>query len=134
MLGMYRARPTATTGIRFQQDMTDREIEVSFPVLVQDPKTGDPDRVENYCFMIPLAQPVMMRQLETGRHFVLLVSLESPPKVYRKYDEEKTHQPDTPSWNRKDALFRQTDIIFDPRTLRKAPITLKKSKPIIDIG
>ena len=133
-MGMYRTRPTKSTGIRFQQDMTHREIEVSFPIVVPDPKPGNPSRMEDYCFVIPLAQPVAMHQIETGRRCVLLVSLEGPPNFYRKYDEGKTHQEEATSWNRREALFRQTDIMFDPRILRTAPVTLKKSKPIIDIG
>jgi len=146
MMGMYRANTTASNVVMFRLNLLHREIEVTFQITFRDPKAqgsrvegsdsrpGKPIRIQDYVFVIPLAQATVIHQMESGQQSALLLSLETPPNFYRKYDGMYTHQPGATYWNRRNALFRQTDIIYDPRKLKDAPLTLKKTRPTIDIG
>ena len=39
-----------------------------------------------------------------------------------------------PTWSEFDTWYRQTDIVYDPRRLENAVVSLKKELPVIDIG
>ena len=146
MMGMYRAATTASNVVMFRLNLLHREIEVTFQITFRDPKgqgskpggsdprTAKPMRIQDYVFVIPLAQATVIYQIVSGQQSALLLSLETPPSFYRKYDGIHTHQSGATFWNRRNALFRQTDIIYDPRKLKDAPLTLKKTRPTIDIG
>lgn len=146
MMGMYRAATTASNVVMFRLNLLHREIEVTFQIIFRDPKSqgGKPEesdlrsarsiRIQDYVFVIPLAQATVIHQIESDHQSALLLSLETPPNFYRKYDGLYTHQAEATYWNRRNALFRQTDIIYDPRKLKDAPLTLKKTRPTIDIG
>ena len=146
MMAMYRVKPSPPTGIVFRQSMLHREIDVCFQLDIQDPRMENPkplktparigklNRTETFRFRIPFAQPLVVHEISTATETVLLISMESPPNFYRKFDEAATHEVGANFWTHTDAWFRQTDILYDPRKLREAPLTLKKAKPIIDIG
>ena len=145
-MGMYRTATSSSSPVTFCLNLLHREIEVSFDIVFQDPTvqakngpgpnrtSGKYTRTEKYIFVIPLAQAGQFHQIVTDEKSVLLFSLDTPPNFYRKYNGSDTHQPGATFWNRRNALFRQTDILYDPRKLKTAPLTLKKSKPTIDIG
>lgn len=147
MMGMYRVHPTSSTAVTFRQNMVRREIEVTFQLILSPSSnvfrqeisapleaSKKSARIHDYSFVIPLAQPLIFHQLESGPKSVILISMETPPNFYRKFDPADTHQPGATFWTSREALFRQTDIVYDPRKLRAAPLTLKKTKPIVDIG
>jgi len=146
MMGMYRAATTASNVVMFRLNLLHREIEVTFQITFRDqkaqgskpegsdPKTARSVRIQDYVFVIPLAQATVIHQMVSGHQSALLLSLETPPNFYRKYDGMHSHQPGAMFWNRRNALFRQTDIMYDPRKLKDAPLTLKKTRPTIDIG
>ena len=145
-MGMYRTTTSSSNPVTFCLNLLHREIEVSFDIVFQDPTVKAKDgsesnrtsgkyvRTQKYIFVIPLAQAGQLHQIMTDGRYVLLLSLDTPPNFYRKYNESDTHQPGATFWNRRNSLFRQTDILYDPRKLKAAPLTLKKLKPIIDIG
>ena len=146
MMAMYRVQPSAQSQIIFRQSMLHREIDISFQLDIREsrldspvsPKaftgTGKRDRIETLRFRIPFAQPFIVHEVGTSAQPVLLISTECPPRFYRKFDEAATHEMGANYWTHQDAWFRQTDILYDTRKLRDAALTLKKSRPIIDIG
>ena len=146
MMGMYRTTTSSANAVTFCLNLLHREIEVSFDVVFKAPQakakdgtgssraSGKYSRFQKYIFVIPLAQAGHLHQVVANGKSALLLSLDTPPNFYRKYDESETHQPGAIFWNRRNALFRQTDISYDPKKLKVAPLTLKKSKAVIDIG
>lgn len=145
LMGMYRVVSSTSSGVNFRLNLLHREIEVSFDIVF-DPRAPTRTglgrhqldernaRTQHYKFVIPLAQAVIIHQIVSEQSSALLLSLETPPNFYRRYPEAGTHQVGAMYWSRRHSLFRQTDIMSDPRKLRDAPVALKKLKPIIDIG
>lgn len=143
MMIMHTIRPTTSTSIQFRQSMRYKEIivemtlELREPVLLphRRPKPGKHDRDETIRFKVPFSQLDVIHQVPRGgsNHVELLISLETPPRFYRKVSEANTHD-DSKFWNEQNAWFRQTDIVYDPSGLKSASLTLKKTKPVIDLG
>lgn len=142
MMSMYTAHPTKNSDIVFRQSMLHREIVVEMTLEIRDPRpsstrarVGKYNRDESIRFSIPFSQLESIYQLQDGQDkVVFLVSLETPPRFYRKVDESMTHEEGSRFWTERDAWFRQTDIIYDHGDLKTSALALKKTKPIIDIG
>lgn len=154
MMAMYRVMPSFQSAISFRVNLHHREIDVAFQIVIEDPRVrawklsqrnaekrtpipptyGSLDRTEDLCFKIPFAQPFVVHEVSKGKQTVLLISLETPPNFYRKYGEGHTHDPNSNFWSHMHAWFRQTDILYDYRKLKTAPLTLKKPGSIVDIG
>ena len=45
-----------------------------------------------------------------------------------------SHMAGNLTWSEFDTWYRQTDIVYDPRRLENAVVSLKKELPVIDIG
>ncbi|MCJ1416306.1 hypothetical protein MMC32_002641 [Xylographa parallela] len=145
MMGMFRTTSSLLSPVTLRLDLLHREIVVGFDVTFMNPrmptKVGpgpsqnkeEYTRTESYTFVMPLAQAAIVHQVNMGSKSALLFSLETPPNFYRKVNESVTHT-EAPFWSRRYALFRQTDITFNPLKLRAVPLALKKTKPTIDIG
>ena len=142
MMSMYTAHPTKRTDIVFRQSMLHREIVIEMTLEIRDPqpssaraRVGKHNRDESIRFSIPFSQLESIHQIQNGQdRVVFLISLETPPRFYRKVDETMTHEEGGRFWTERDAWFRQTDIIYDHGSLKNSPLALKKTKPIIDIG
>ena len=148
MMGMYRVNSATKGDIRFRQRMQYREIDIQFQVVIRDsrpqilggphmrdPKIGKHDRTEMVLFRIPFAQVQVIHKVDTtDNKIILVISMETPPSFFRKINEEDTHDASAKSWTEKDTWFRQTDIVYNPSYLKRSSLTLKKTKPIIDIG
>lgn len=145
MMGMYRAVPTPQTEIQFRQNLVRREVVVEFQIDILDPRPigsqaetaqlGKYNRPEIIRFSIPFSQlKVIHRVQDDQSKMTLLVSMETPPRFYRKIEEVNTHEENGSRWNQYDAWYRQTDIVYDRKPLKKSPLMLKKTQPIIDIG
>ena len=151
MMTMYRATSTSQIPISFALNLFHRELVVTFPSYRRDiqisaqerssPNTGsrlqqsdDPSIYQPFRFIIPFSQLHTLREVQDKANTVLLVSMETPPSFYRKLDEVLTHDLASNRWSARDAWFRQTDIVYKPGELQNAPLTLKRNKPIIDIG
>ena len=130
MMGMYRTTSGPSSPLTFRLNLLRREIEVKFNAAVGK----KPVRDQKYMFTVPLPQASVIYQVSSGKNSGLLLSLETPPNFYRIYDEADTHREGDTYWTRRNALFRQTDIVPDTKKLRTVSLTLKKTKPIIDIG
>lgn len=153
-MGMHRVYPRSGPGVQLRLNLRRREIDIVFHMAIDDPRwekvrqaqrdstrtviqpatLGKLDRVEALRFCIPFAQPLDVHEVGTAAQIILLISMETPPNFYRKFDEGATHEPSVNYWNHRDAWFRQTDILYSRKTLKEAFLSLKKSKPIIDIG
>lgn len=145
MMRMCTALPNSETQITFRQDMFHREITVEFPFRIIDPRThkgnnGGPnvgryDRTDRFRFCIPFSQTKMIRHVGTeGERMVLLITLPTPPKFFKLIDKAQSHDEASKIWKDRDAWYRQTDVVYDPKHLRKKGLTLQKTKPIIDLG
>ena len=145
MMGMYRVHSPPQMEIHFRQNMRYQEITVEFQIKIQDPRPlenskktslhGKYNRNETLRFKIPFSQlQVIHRVQDDDDKVVLLISLETPPRYFRKWNEANTHEEGANYWNESDAWYRQTDIVYNPNILKSLPLTLKKTVPIIDIG
>ena len=149
MMAMHRVLTTEDSEICFRLNLLRREIDISFKLEFLDPRRenshlpDDPrskksigrlDRFETLRFRIPFAQPLAVHDVGTASQPALLISMETPPNFLRKFDEVHTHEPTANFWNNMDAWYRQTDLLYNRKRLRAEALTLRKSKPVIDIG
>ena len=145
MMGMYRAVPTPQTEIQFRQNLHHREVVVEFQIHIRDPRPtgsqaqtaqlGKYNRTETIRFSIPFSQlQVIHRVRDDQNKITLLVSMDTPPRFFRKGEEVNTHDENGRYWTQNDAWYRQTDIVYARSHLKLSPLTLKKTQPIIDIG
>ena len=127
MMRMYQVSITPQTKINFHQNMLRREIHVDFYVIRQD--------TEHYRFRMPFQHLHLVQELDIkDRKKAILISLTGPPTFERKGDEAETFDDKGKFWSEREAWYRQTEIVEDRKSMRMLPLTLKKLKPIIDIG
>lgn len=146
MMSIYRTVPTPQTEIQFRQNMLRRELVIEFQINIRDPRTarsqapipqqlGKYNRTETIRFRIPFSQLNVIHKVKDDQNKIgLLISIETPPRFFRKLDEAKTHEERSRYWTENDAWYRQTDIVYNPNHLKSSALTLKKTQPIIDIG
>lgn len=145
MMSMYRAVPTPQAEIQFRQNMHHREVVIEFQINISDPRTalreahisqlGKYNRTETLRFCIPFSQVQVIHQVQDHQNEIgLVISMETPPKFFRKLDEANTHEEKSRYWNQNDAWYRQTQIVYAPSNLKSSALTLKKTQAIIDIG
>ena len=144
MLDLCTVFSSNENDIRFGVNLKYREITVEFILDIRDSRTasknsershvGKHDREERFKFRIPFSQLKVINQIETSSdQLVLLLSLETPPKYFRKVDPQGTHEANSKYWADKDTWYRQTDVFYSHKALR-LPLTLRKPKPVIDFG
>lgn len=144
MMNMRTVLPTKETGIKFRMDMFHKQISVEFPMRIVDPRVtsdspnmqrGKHDRTELFQFRIPFTQlKVIHRIAGQGHKLILLISMETPPKLFKQLDPSKSHDDKAVTWGDNDAWYRQTDLVYVPNGLKKSALTWKKTNPIIDLG
>jgi RNA-dependent RNA polymerase len=145
MMGMYRVQSAPQAEIQFRQNMRHQELVVEFQIKIQDPRPvessknnslhGKYNRTETLKYTIPFSQLGVIHRVGSDEDKIaLLISLETPPRFFRKWNEVNTHEDGSNYWNQNDAWYRQTDIVYNPNILKSSPLTLKKTVPIIDIG
>jgi len=154
MMPMHTARPlqrpdgsSVPDDLTFLVDLERRKITVTFKVKFEDPRSrgstdyasesviGKYDRINKYMFQIPFDRLTKIQQVTADKGHVLVISLNSPPQFFRKREDERAcHGNEANLWTEFDSWYRQTDIVYDPYHLQRAPITLHKERPVIDIG
>ena len=145
MMNMCTVLPSLGNDIQFRLSLLHREIAVEFLLDIRDQRTRrdngkgllaeKKDRQEMIRFRIPLSQLGVIYQVRAQHdQIVLLISLETPPKFFKKLDPAQTHVDDGRYWTEHDAWYRQTDIMYAHSHLKKSPLSLKKSRPVIDLG
>ena len=145
MMGMYRVHSAPQAEIHFRQNMRYQDLAVEFHIKIHDPRPvgnskngslhGKYNRNETLRFNIPFSQLQVIHRIQADKdQIALLISLDTPPRYFRKWNEANTHEVGANYWNQNDAWYRQTDIVYNPNILKSLPLTLKKTVPIIDIG
>lgn len=145
MMSLCTVLPTLEHDINFRVNLLHHEISVEFMLDIRDPRTsrstakdahvGKDDREERFRFRIPFSQLDVIETVESADDkLVLLISLETPPKFFKKLDAAGLHDEKTARWCENDSWYRQTDIVYAYRSLKKAPLCLNKTRPVIDIG
>lgn len=134
--------------LTFTVDLLRKRIMVDFQVHFKDPRsmgTHDPradhsigylDRINRFRFELPFGLLNTIKVTEDGdEEFSFLISLDSPPRFFKKLVEErKTHSSGVSSWSEHDTWWRHTDIVYDPYRLKVTRVALTKERPVIDIG
>ncbi|RDW77432.1 RNA-dependent RNA polymerase [Coleophoma cylindrospora] len=137
-----------TDDLAFTVDLRRKRIMVDFLVRFQDPRSmgsHDPrvahsigylDRINRFRFEMPFGLLKAIKTTEEGdKDLSFLISLDSPPRFFKKLVEErKTHSPDASSWSEHDMWWRHTDIVYNPYALKVTRVALPKERPVIDIG
>jgi len=147
IMEMHNAASLSRSGTIFKIDLLRCRIIVTFEVSLTDPETrlqstdgphrsGKLDRINRYMFTIPFGQLEKLDRIQlSGNQWALVVSLESPPQFFRKrLDPSASHSSEALTWSEFDTWYRQTDIVYDPRRLANAVVSLRKERPVIDIG
>jgi RNA-dependent RNA polymerase len=146
MMEMHKAQ-ARTRNIVFKVDLLRSRIVVAFQVSLSNPEThlhpahgpsrlGELDRINKYMFTIPFGQLQNIDRIQVNeRQWALVISLDSPPQFFRqRLDPRASHSAETLTWSEFDTWYRQTDIVYDPRELKNAVVSLKKELPVVDIG
>lgn len=145
MMNMCTVLPSPEGDIQFCLSLLHREITVEFLLDIRDQRTNrnnqkvfresKDERQDKFRFQIPLSQLGTIYRVDTSNDdVVLLLSLETPPKFFKKLEAAQTHDDDARYWSDHDTWYRQTDVVYSQSSLKKSPLTLKKTRPIIDIG
>jgi RNA-dependent RNA polymerase len=146
MMEMHKSQ-SRTRNTVFKIDLLRSRIVVTFQVSLSDPEThfhsargpsrpGELDRTNKYMFTIPFGQLQNIDRVQVNeRQWALVISLDSPPQFFRqRLDPRASHMAGNLTWSEFDTWYRQTDIVYDPRRLENAVVSLKKELPVIDIG
>lgn len=145
MLVLKQISPTEKLGITFQMKMQHHEIEVEFMLRIEDWRRSDSgnrhtdvgkfDRNEQVKFRIPFSQMNSIRCSPIdNKKFAWVFSLETPPKFFKKIANLALQQEDSLSYRENDFWFRQTDVVYNPSSLKRFPVMLKKTFPSLDLG
>ncbi|KAL9100682.1 MAG: hypothetical protein Q9163_003969 [Psora crenata] len=132
---------TSGNSIRLIQNMRYRELTVEFRLKIPNRRlkgqsqSSLPPRTEVLRFQVPFQQMQSIRRVTApGNQLVLLMSLDTPPRFFKKLVGSPTHPTDTRAWNESDMWYRQTDIGPTPSRLGSSAVRLHKTKPILDLG
>lgn len=147
MMKMHDAQSLSKNDIIFQIDLLRSRITVTFKVLFRNSvmhlhstegqtRPGELDRINTFMFRIPFGQLQKLDRIQVNdTQWALVISLDSPPQFFRKrLDPKASHTKDALTWSEFNTWFRQTDIVYDPRRLEHAIVSLEKESPVIDIG
>ena len=145
MMNMCTVLPSPENDIRFRLSLLHREITVEFLLEIRGQRTvrsntralhvGKEKRLEKFRFRIPFSQLKVIHHMETGEDkFVLHISLDTPPRFFKKLDPAQAHDDEARFWSEHDAWYRQTDVVYTQSLLKKSPLNLKKTRPIVNLG
>ena len=144
MLGMKKVASTMTAPIYLELNMKYKEIRAGFKVPIVDwraekpgvriPKMGTLNREEDFKFSIPLTDVTEIHESPVGNdHFAVCFTPLVPPRFFKRLEELESSAL-TRSWTAQDAWYRQTDVIYNPNSLKRAKLTLKKPHATLDLG
>lgn len=146
ILGMGQVTTTAKTAITFQHNMFHRELHIGFRLPIQDWRSsksgavalrnlGKHNREEDYKFKIPFRDLKEIGDLVMGPNsFALVMSLKTPPKFFKRVDNPGAYDDHSRVWKDEGTWFRQTDVVYNPSTLNRLPLSLQKVHTILDLG
>lgn len=120
-------------------DLKRRDFFVHFqlPIFNNKQKSASTGETYNhYRLRIPFVQLVKMYQMQDPNSSKVshLTFLDSPAIYHRRIQETWVTFTDDLSWRESDTWYRQTSVVYNPDELSTLPVSLKRSKPVIDIG
>ena len=141
MMKKKTIRSTSVAPIKLIQNMRYRELTVEFKLQTQsgwassNPSPSVAGRTELFRFRVPFQQMQIINLIPApANQLVLLMTLDTPPRFFKKLYGSHTHDPNGRSWHESDTWHRQTDVVNAPSVLKSSAVALKKSKPMLDLG
>lgn len=145
LLGMKKVTADTKRAITFQLNLFYRELHIAFKLPILDwrsrelsdtlPELGKLDREEDFKFKIQFRDLNEIREVPLGPGcFAVFITLEVPPKVFKRVDDLATHENQSRVWNDKESWFRQTDVVYNPSSLKRLPLSLQKTRAVLDLG
>ena len=112
------------------------EFQLNVPSSEQAQKGSKPrNRIDTLKFSIRFRDMQDIRCLTHHTSTLkLLISLEIPPKFYRKLGAIPPEHEKLRTWSERDSWFRQTDLVGNPLELKSMPLKLEKGNATIDLG
>ena len=134
MMSKRTVQPSPKTPIKFELSMKHREISIEFELLV-NPKGSIGCVKEMLMFFIPFQQMQNILSIQAPeKNLDLVINLETPPSFFKRLDDFRADGDNARLWTERDVWYRQTDIVHPPGRFKNSAITLKKAKPILDLG
>lgn len=120
-------------------DLKQRSLQVYFqlPILhTRSKPVNQTDTQYQYRVRIPFSQLSQIFQTHDAASGCVsqLTFLDCPPLYHRRINNIASTFIDDNNWKESDTWFRQTYVVHNPQELAPLPISLRKLKPVIDIG
>ena len=137
MMTMKTVRSQYDGSLTFSLDLLRQKLDIKFvcPISFTEAHAGS-DRY--FRFFIPLAHLDRIFEVKMDDDRVaIVIPLNHPPAYHRRlHDVGISHDESSTHWTEFRAWYRQTDIVheYDRADLKSLPVTLRKSKAVIDIG
>ncbi|EAW09273.1 putative RNA-directed RNA polymerase (Sad-1) [Aspergillus clavatus NRRL 1] len=89
-----------------------------------------------YRLRLPFVQLAKLHQMQDAQSGMIshLTFLDSPAIYHRRIQETRATFTDDISWRDSDSWYRQTSVVHNPGELSVLPVSLKRLKPVVDIG
>lgn len=134
MMPMRTVGSSTNGGASLLLNLRRKDLSIYFELHI--PGTARPSSPEEFRLRIPFSQLDRFFQthnISTGAvsHFTFL---SSPPTYQRRIRNTETTFIEEMSWRESDTWFRQAQIVHSPQGLATLPASLRRQKPIIDIG
>ncbi|KAH1780249.1 hypothetical protein KXW56_004375 [Aspergillus fumigatus] len=120
-------------------DLKRRDLSVHFqlPSFKNKPKSASTGETYNqYRLSIPFVRLVKIYQTRDPKSGKVshLTFLGSPAIYHQRIQETWVTFNDDMSWRESDSWYRQTSVVHNPDELSTLPVSLNRSRPVIDIG
>ena len=137
MMSMKVIQSATEGSLTLSLDMLRLKLDIKFSCNIKISE-ADQGVDRNFRFFIPLNHLERIFEVkQNNEKFAIIIPLSYPPAFYRRLqDIGISHDDSSSHWSEYRAWYRQTDIVHenDRTDMKSAPITLRKSKAVIDIG
>ena len=141
MMSKRSVQSSPTAPIKFGLNMRHRELMIEFELVTEKQRSTNKPHAfvrgmkETLMFSIPFQQMQNIFSIQAPEKILdLVISLETPPKFFKRVDGFRVEEDKGRQWTERDIWYRQTDIVHAPGKLKNSAVTLKKFKPILDLG
>ena len=145
MLAMRDVKSAAEATITFQLSLRYRELNIEFRLSIRDwrshkpgavmPKIGERNREEDFKFTVPFTDLTEILESPVEQDcFALFITTQVPPKFFKRDDELRSLKRPSKIWTGRNAWDRQTDVVYNTQSLKRLPLTFKKTHAILDLG
>ena len=144
ILSLKKVTSTVTSPVYLELNMKHKELSAVFEVPIMDwraeklgiqvPKTRIPNGMEEFKFKIPLTEVVEISESPIENDcFALAFTPLVPPSFFKRVHNVQASAL-LKLWTDQDAWSRQTDVVYNLNSLKKAPLTLKNPDAALDLG